>query len=166
MAFISILGATHMTYEFASNTNTDPHSEAALQKATAHEAALYQADEALYGSLQAWRKPQDNTEEELLEAMPSLSQALLGDDRLQAFIVTDYLANLSPREFANIANTLASDTLSELVSLAQHYDPLTPVAVDPLDACQPVVEPKPSSVRPQNESFDWVDYIDSDHYQP
>ncbi|MDH4379022.1 MAG: hypothetical protein QE263_03845 [Vampirovibrionales bacterium] len=154
-----------MTYDFASNAEIDHTNEVALNKAIKHDAALYQADEALYGSLQAWRTPQ-NTEDLSDENFSSLSKALLGDERLEVFIVSDYLANLSPNEFANVANTLANDTLSQLISLAQHYDPLAIVAVDPLDACQPVIEPKPSSARPQSESFDWVDYIDSDHYQP
>ena len=156
-----------MAYDFISNPDAAQQSDAAQQKAVIHEAALYEADEALYGSLQAWRHSDPAAEEECDNPLPNLSQALLGDDRLQAFIITDYLANLSPSEFANVANTLASDTLSELVSLAQHYDPLAPVAVDPLDACQHVLEsPSVSQPRPTNESFDWVDYIDSDHYQP
>lgn len=164
-----------MAYEFISNSDATQSSDAALQKAVVHEAALYEADAALYGSLQAWRNPAANpadTTEDNEEPLPNLSRALLGDDRLQALIITDYLANLSPSEFANVADTLANDTLSQLVSLAQHYDPLEVVAVDPLEACQPVIEPKHSSNHSTGnaaynaEPFEWVDYIESDHYHP
>jgi hypothetical protein len=165
-----------MAYDFISNTDAAPQSSDAVKNTLhppvhqpVHEATLFEADDALYGSLQAWRSPV--VEEDNDDPLPNLSHALLGDDRLQAFIITDYLANLSPSEFANVANTLANDTLSQLVSLAQHYDPLAPVAVDPLDACQHVVQhpskAQPSSARPSDDdSFAWVDYVDSDHYHP
>ncbi|MFN8615101.1 MAG: hypothetical protein U0003_04230 [Vampirovibrionales bacterium] len=107
--------------DFAFLPDSLANDDAAASEAL-HEAALHQADAHLYGSLQAWRQqPLQEAVNEDASELASLSKALIGDERLQALLVTDYLANLSPSEFATVANTMAQDTLAQLTHLAQSY---------------------------------------------
>ncbi len=55
------------------------------------------------------------------QAEPSLSQALTGDERLQAYLMADYLSALEPADTEAVSGLLANDTLSYLQQLAQDY---------------------------------------------
>lgn len=51
----------------------------------------------------------------------SLSVELTGDDRLQAYLMADYLSKLDAEETQQVASLLASDTMAYLQQLAQDY---------------------------------------------
>ena len=59
--------------------------------------------------------PYDNQRE------PSLSEELTGDERLQAYLMADYLSALEPSETQAVANLLANDTMAYLEQLARDY---------------------------------------------
>ncbi len=51
----------------------------------------------------------------------SLSHELTGDERLQAYLMADYLSTMEPEQTQAVANLLADDTMAYLQQLAQDY---------------------------------------------
>lgn len=98
---------------------------AAAQQPEAHPTnkAVYRGNRAMLATLGLLDDehdaplPQDDTNQFI-----SLSQALTGNDRLQAHLITDYLSDLSTEETHTVANLLAEDTLAMLNTLAEQAE--------------------------------------------
>jgi hypothetical protein len=111
-----------MTHQHPANQTNDTHTTLANaghanQRQTDNQSALTPGNPALLAAL-GLAPSEKPLPEPLDNEITSLSRALTGDERLQAYLVTDYLSSLNTEETASVAGLLAEDTLAMLNNLA------------------------------------------------